>query len=579
MQEQASGFCLSLQQKRLLSLGNDGTTNRARCAILLEGEVDEATLREALRKVVQRHEVLCTDFRHVPGIKLPLQFIDETGTVAWHTLELPGANPQEQEAEIERLFRLAAEHRHESAGEVSATLLTLSGGRRVLYVSTSPLCADAATLMNLARELAREYEAGVKGEELQGQPIQYLIFSEWQNNLLEKEESEAGKAYWRKQDPSGLPPLTLPGESKTQADGVFDPSSYSFVLDALARMDALAEKHQTTIDSFLLACWQTLLWRLTAQPDIVVAVTLDGRKFEALEEVHGPFAKALRIKISFDNSPFVEALARVDRAVREAYDWQEYFAWEHGPETHAGDERASFFPVGFESLKCPPSFDAAGVRFSIYRYYSCIDKFKIKLLCVRSNEALRVELQYDPACYESEAVERLAGQVETLLMGASSKPETHVSRLPLLTERERQQLLYDWNATRELPRASLPSPTLLRTGRSHTRFHRPLRFCSRNHLPSTRPSLESTRAPAARARRRPGLAGRPSHEPLRRDGRLAAGGAQGRRGLPPTRSAIPGGTTRFHAQGRRCANAAHAAGTARRVGRTIVSSTTRYPGD
>ncbi|HKG12066.1 MAG TPA: amino acid adenylation domain-containing protein, partial [Pyrinomonadaceae bacterium] len=456
MQEELGGFRLSAQQKRLLSLGFDGASNRARCAILLEGAADEAALREALSKVVGRHEILRTEFRHVPGIKLPLQFVEDAAAVAWHDLELAGADPREEEAEIERVFRLVGERQHEGEGEVSATLLKLSEDRRVLYVSASPLCADAATLMNLAVEIGRAYEAVVEGEELEGEPIQYLVFSEWQNNLLEKEESEEGIAFWRRREHTAAPPLTLPGESKARQQGAFGPSSYAFVLGAgaVAGLDSAAARHGATPDAFLLACWQSLLWRLTSQTDFVVAATLDGRKFEALEEVHGPFAKALPVAATFGvRSRFDEALTRADAALAEAFDWQEYFAWGQDAETHADERRATFLPVEFESVECPAPFDAAGVRFSVRRHFACADKFKLKLLCVRTGGALTVELQYDPACYEGEAVGRLAGQFRTLLEGAVSNTETPVGRLPLLTEEERRSLLHDWNSTR----ASFPS--------------------------------------------------------------------------------------------------------------------------
>src|SRR3712207_8491337 len=49
-------------------LQRDTPAYRSQCAILIEGSLNEAALREALRRVIDRHEILRTAFHSRPGL-------------------------------------------------------------------------------------------------------------------------------------------------------------------------------------------------------------------------------------------------------------------------------------------------------------------------------------------------------------------------------------------------------------------------------------------------------------------------------------------------------------------------------
>ncbi len=56
-------------------------------------------------------------------------------------------------------------------------------------------------------------------------------------------------------------------------------------------------------------------------------------------------------------------------------------------------------------------------------------------------------LEYNSDLFEGETIERMLGHYQVLLEGVVANPEGRISRLPLLTETERQQMLREWNAT------------------------------------------------------------------------------------------------------------------------------------
>jgi amino acid adenylation domain-containing protein len=61
--------------------------------------------------------------------------------------------------------------------------------------------------------------------------------------------------------------------------------------------------------------------------------------------------------------------------------------------------------------------------------------------------ALRLDLEYARDLFTAAAAARLLAQFSTLLAGAAAAPELALSRLPLLSEAERHQLLEEWNDT------------------------------------------------------------------------------------------------------------------------------------
>src|SRR5688572_126611 len=99
------GYRLSPQQSYLWSLQRDTRNYSAQCAVMLEGELQPQQLREALQRVIVRHQILRTRFQPHAGLKLPLQVIDDSGEVIWRQLDAHGLSVSEQQARIDEIFK------------------------------------------------------------------------------------------------------------------------------------------------------------------------------------------------------------------------------------------------------------------------------------------------------------------------------------------------------------------------------------------------------------------------------------------------------------------------------------------
>lgn len=434
------GFRLSPQQKHFWSLQPNSSAYRAQCAILLEGKLQVEILKEAVQQVINRHEILRTKFHFRAGIAIPMQVICDRSTPDWQTFNLNDLTFQQQQAKIEELFQQERNltFNWERDSLLRLSLLILSPGQHILLITLPSVCADSWTLKNLLKEIAHTYEKCLNHEQLSDEPVQYIQFSEWQNELLKAEDAETGKTYWQQQLNS-LTQITLPFE-KQPSDTIFDPDVWSLKIDpaVVAKLESTAKLYNTTIREFLLACWQILLWRITGQSEIAIATIFSGRTYEELHETLGLLAKWLPVCCAVDsNFKFKEILSNINQSLQKCDQWQEYYLWEKSA--------VSNHKIAFEYEDWSDKYDAGGISFWVDRQYVCFERFKVKLSCIRQAESL-IAFHYDPEIIDLESIQYWGELFQTLVANAVDNPEA-INQLEILSDRDRQRILFDFNQT------------------------------------------------------------------------------------------------------------------------------------
>src|SRR5687767_4917977 len=286
MQEKLiEGFKLSPQQRHLWVLQREGAGGafRSQCAVWIEGALDAVELRSALAEVVARHEILRTAYQRTSVDGFPAQVITDTGVEDDGTYDFSDLPAAQRAARLEELVHEMdrATFDLEAGPFVRAALVKLSSAEHVLVLNLPALCADTVGLHNIVREISVSYGTRA-GAEHEDQPVQYVDLSEWQNKLLEQEETEGARAYWQQKNYSALSELRLPFRGELPPGGEFSPERIGFTLEPRLRagLESEAEKLGTTQRTLLLACWQILLWRLSGRARVVVGVGFDGRKYE-----------------------------------------------------------------------------------------------------------------------------------------------------------------------------------------------------------------------------------------------------------------------------------------------------------
>ncbi len=390
------GFRLSPQQRRVWSLqkARGGAALAARLTALIEGDLDRAAIERAVEAVTARHEVLRTSFRCPPSMSVPVQIVED------------------------------------AAVALRVEIADAGTGVHLLTLELPALCADAASLEQLAAEIA----SVCAGSEAEGEVLQYPDFAEWQNTLLEGEETESGRAFWRGRPVP--PPLRLPFVAEGRP---FEPASLPVSLDAgtAARIERLAQSLNASPAAVLLAAWQALLHRFSTQEELTVGVLAEGRSYEGLESAVGLLAKYLPLVGRVDAStPFREAVARAAEALEEAAAWQEFFDWR----LLAGGHQPLL--AGFDFAERRPACEENGVRVSVLGLEAPGEPFAVKLSASRREEGgLALDLFYDAGAVPEEEACQLVTALRALLAAAVAAPAEPVGRLGLTEGDERADVI------------------------------------------------------------------------------------------------------------------------------------------
>jgi len=456
-EEAVEGFQLSEQQKCLWSQQGDRSPFLSQCALRLEGELNPEALRNALRMIVSRHEILRTSFHSLLGMDVPWQVIDEeAGLPDLSEIDLGGCDTAKVETEIERLLDQARQlpFDFKRAPLLRCDLLKLSTDSHVLLVTQPALCADAASLAQFVVELSHCYSSCVDGGAVVGDAVQYVDFSEWQHELLSSEEGKAKKNYWRKQAvalrsaPLAALPFEISGREVELPKGdQFAPKTFGFTVGAgtAQTIESKARKYEASAEVLLLSCWQVLLWCLTGESEIVLGHLYDGRRIKRLRDCLGLFAQYLPLRNRLDAKfLFSDILRHNQRAAASNYTHEEYYSFD--PRSESGGGR-SHLAIKFDFVEWPTTVTAAGVLFAPFKIYCHTDRYELRLSAYRRDQDFYFELHYDDRFYSREAIECLAGQFRALLENTIENPESPISELGIIGEAERHRLLIEWNDT------------------------------------------------------------------------------------------------------------------------------------
>nr|QEO73623.1 phosphopantetheine-binding domain-containing pro [uncultured bacterium] len=423
-------------------------------AIRLSGVLDEAALEASLAEVSRRHEALRTTFTVQNG--RPVQIVSPGMELRLPLVDLQALSGSVRHREMERLAAAESRRTFDLARGplIRAALLRLEPAEHALVLTLHHVVSDGWSIGVLVREVGALYEAFSSGRPspLPELAVQYPDFAAWQRRWLQGEVLERQLAYWKGRL-EGTPMLQLPGDLPRPPVPSYRGRSLTFALPQTlsGALHALGRRQGGTLFMVLLAGFATLLRRYAGQEDVAIGMGIANRNRAEIEPLIGFFVNTLVMRCDLSGDPPFERLVQriLDMAL-EGYAHQD-LPFEHLVEVLQPERdmsRQPLFQVMFTLHNAPmPVLELPSLTLAPLDLETGTSKFDLFLSMVEKRGTLLGRLEYNTDLFLPPRMARMAGHLRRLLESVMAVPGCPISRLDLLPEAERQQLLLEWNDT------------------------------------------------------------------------------------------------------------------------------------
>ena len=411
------------------------------------GDFDVARFQESVQQVVKRHPILLArisddgQFQTVPSAaRLDVPLIDVSN------------DPEASRRLMDLIDREVSEPFDLSTGPLARVrIVRLSKDHHVALWTAHHIVCDGWSDGLIVSELAKIYSA-VREDVPAGLPVP-VPFKEYAlANQAENPAAREAMKYWTREFTQPPAPLDLPTDRPRPLTRSARSAVAHLDLDAATHqsLKRLAGQQRTTLVVLLMATFETLLYRLTGQTDLVMGLGVAGQVMTGDDCLVGHCLNMLpvRTRLQPENS-FSANLAAVRRSVLDSYDHHqcsvgsiiEHLSLPRNP------LRAPLVEVIFNLNHDPGLAEFRDLEFSCKWNPKKALHFDLFFNVVESPSGLKIDCDFNTDLFEASTIDRWLRNYQTLLAGIAADVSQPLTELPLLTEEERRELIAGRNQT------------------------------------------------------------------------------------------------------------------------------------
>jgi amino acid adenylation domain-containing protein len=426
---------LSFAQERFWFLQNfepDSTAYNITAFRRVFTPVDPTRLKLALHALVNRHEILRTNFLDADGS--PTQVVRQGMYPELTVYDLSHLSPAEKATASNSAIEKLSREKFDLAGDplLRVALIRVSEQEHRVVIVMHHIICDAWSIGIFFTELTSLYETASSDHTLEPLrlPIQYGDYAVWERDQHALSRFSSQIDYWKTQLKGLSGYLEIPPDRPRSTSLIYEGSLQRFQLSAATSesLRSLARQEGATLFMVLLTIFKALLFRYTRQSDIVVGTPVSTRNQVELEKLIGCFINTLVLRTEVAKGATTrDLLARVRATVLESLN-------------HADIPLEILLSevVTTRDLSHTPLFQVAFIlqntpAASEYEVVSGGATLDMTLYMWDSDGGIGGSIEYNSALYNSETIARFAGCFETLAAEMAHQPDLAMERLPVLT--------------------------------------------------------------------------------------------------------------------------------------------------
>ncbi|ODP30123.1 Bacitracin synthase [Paenibacillus nuruki] len=425
-------------------------------AIHIQGELDIQALQLSYQQLIERHEILRTNFVNPDGV--PLQFIHPTRIGEIQLTDIQHDKKEVESQSLHTFLQIEEQKPFNLAIDllIRIHVYRLNNTESVLMIVVHHIIFDGWSMSLLEQELWRSYEAHQKGLLIQQEKnkLHYADYAQWQRKMLQGESQQEQLTYWKKQLQGELPILQLPSDYPRPTQQSFKGAQFNFKIksDLAIQIKQFSAKEDVSLYMTMLTVFKAVLYRYTGLEDVLVGSPMSNRNRTEWEHVIGFFVNTLVIRTGiYSDTTWNELLQNVKKTVLEAFENPDVPFEKLVQELNL--ERSQDFSPLFQVMFSLQSdqFDYSDMSLSCCPYeLDTINSLFDLSMFIEEQEELYITIEYATDLFTSETIQQFAKHYVNLLNQMLFQPYSHVSRTSILDKKETEQMLITWNETKRI---------------------------------------------------------------------------------------------------------------------------------
>ena len=424
-----------------VQLGGDG----ANCAynesvtIQLSGPLNKEYLRKAFEQVIHRHDALRAVFTD-----------DGTGiTVAPYVVtpweEVYAGSYEEPSLVIGKFAREATLHAFNlSKGPlIRAVLIIFNDHEHALIITGHHIICDGWSLSLLIRDMSEYYSASVKQRfPVLDTPITFSGYARDQENYRHSTEQSETENYWLHQYQGDIPVVEFPNDFTRPALRSFHAKRIDVPVPAetVRALRQLSRKTNTSFVTLMLAAFESYLYRVTGQQELVVGLPAAGQNVEGLYNLVGHCVNLLPLRSKVEpQQSFTDYLSTRRKYMFDAFDHQQFTFGSliQKLNIHRDPSRIPLVPVVMNvDIGFTEGFHFEGCQFKVSTNPRFFENFEIFLNASGQGEVLVLECTFNNDLFDESMMRRRMEEFISLMKGIVDHPESPIAEYNIVTDEE-----------------------------------------------------------------------------------------------------------------------------------------------
>jgi len=440
--EKQEYYPLSSAQKRIYyasGVDHNSTIYNIAGGVVLNKNLDINKLQKCFNVLIKRHSVLraCFEIKGNDIVQIIKDKID-------FKLELDDSNNiKDAYSTFVKPFNLSI------APLFRAKITKLEDKKMLILIDMHHIISDGTSLSILLQELCALYN----DNELPEKQIDYTDFTLWEKKQLENDKFKITKEYWLNQFKDEIPLLNMPTTNPRPSVQSFEGSNYHTLLskDIFDKINKVAKDLNITPYMLMLSCYYILLSKYTSQDDIVVGTPIVGRELPELSNMLGMFVNTLALRNKIDSSLSFKEFSRVIKEnCLNSFKNQSYPFDMLVKDLNINRDisRNPLFDVMFVYQNNGyPEINFKDTKAEYFIPDNNVSKFDLSLEVMPVDNECSLRFEYCTKLFDKEFIQKLSSHYINILNTILDNNEIKIVDIDMLSEEERNQILYEFNNT------------------------------------------------------------------------------------------------------------------------------------